>query len=127
LRLSSKKKQKHHFDSLVLKNPKDSIINLADIKSYLDEHNRHDAEMGWPLTINMHLAARKSPFSKNADMINLRGIVVVLSLLLICSSAEKIIKVFAKDGWVVWNAMTKFINIWGGTVEDYIMIFGFFI
>ena len=61
--------------------------------------------MGRPLTINMHLAARQSPFSKNADMINLRGIVVVLAMLLICSSTEKIIKVFSKDGWVVWNAI----------------------
>jgi len=53
----------------------------------------------------MHLAARQSPFSRNSDMINLRGIVVVLAMLLICSSTEKIIKVFSKDGWVVWNAI----------------------
>ena len=79
------------------KNPKDSSVELALIKSHLDEYNTSGINMGRPLTINMHLAARQSPFSLNADMLNLRGIVVILVLLLISSSAEKIINVASKE------------------------------
>lgn len=83
--------------------------------------------MGRPLTINMHLAAWESPFSWNADMINLRGLVVILVLLLISSSTEKIIWVFSKEGWIIWEQLMLFIQMKGGRPSDYVMFSGFLI
>lgn len=54
LQLESKKDPNLKY---LCRGPKDSKAELAIIKSYLDEYNRSDKDMGRPLTINMHLAA----------------------------------------------------------------------
>jgi len=83
--------------------------------------------MGRPLTLNMHLAAWQSPFSLHPSLLNLRGIVVLLALLLISSSAEKIIFVASKEKWIIWKAAEYFLLLKGGDLSDYIMFCGFFI
>ena len=86
--------------TLVVKCPNQVLENISMIKGSLDEH-RKGKHASRPLTINMHLASRLSPFSYDSEMINLRGIVVILTLLLVSSSLEKVIQTFGRDGWIL--------------------------
>ena len=60
-------------------------------------------------------------------MINLRGIVVILAILLIASSTEKMIHTFSTQGFYVIEMLTEYIEKGGGKLEDYSMFLGGFV
>jgi hypothetical protein len=125
LRLVSLKPGKNQrYEELIVRCPKQSVHDMTAIKSYLDEYNRPNKEMGRPLSISTHVAARLSPFSHNSEMINLRGLIVILSLLLISSSAEKMIRVFSHEGWTLWINMIGYMKDPGTIWNDIVMFSG---
>ena len=114
---TQKSTKKGEITTFKLKSAADSLDDLILIKSNLDDYMKQIHERGRPLSINMYLSSRISPFSMEAKHINLNGLIVILTLLLICGSLEKILEVCYRDGWTIGIYVWRFVE--SGDVFDW--------